>query len=68
MDAVELRKGYKSCEWRWDILATTAGYSIGLENVWRFSYVCYSHGGGKFGQRRLVTISLRADTIFQETN
>ena len=51
-------ENYEQWDSRWSFIFAMIGCAIGLGNIWRFSYVVYSNGGGSFLIPYFVAIAL----------
>lgn len=47
-DSDQLKPRRQHWENKMHFVLACVGYSVGLGNVWRFPYLCYKSGGGKY--------------------
>ena len=48
-----------------EFILACVGYSVGLGNVWRFPYLCYSSGGGRVQLFTFPRITLSSLSVFR---
>ena len=50
LDSLEEKEAGDRPKWdnKTQYMLTCVGFCVGLGNVWRFPYLCQSHGGGKW--------------------
>ncbi|CAG2120827.1 unnamed protein product, partial [Medioppia subpectinata] len=49
---------------KFEYFLTSLSYAVGLGNVWRFPYLCYSNGGGSFFIPYLLSLALIGFSFF----
>lgn len=48
---------------RAEFILSSVGYAVGIGNVWRFPYVCFSGGGGKFMEKYALEYNITLELL-----